>query len=42
MESIAPAPAAPYLALAEVSRIIASRRTLSDLFHDLAEHLPAS
>src|SRR5499427_8797718 len=39
MESIAPAPAAPYLALTEVARIIASRRTLSDLFHDLAEHL---
>src|SRR2546425_5941715 len=39
MESIAHAPAAPYLALTEVSRIIASRRTLSDLFHDLAEHL---
>ena len=39
MESIAPAPAASYLALTEVSRIIASRRTLSDLFHDLAEHL---
>ena len=39
MESIARAPAAPYLALIEVARIIASRRTLSDLFHDLAEHL---
>src|SRR5262252_2973995 len=39
MESITLAPAAPYLALTEVSRIIASRRTLSDLFHDLAEHL---
>jgi formate hydrogenlyase transcriptional activator len=39
MESVAHAPAEPYLALTEVSRIIASRRTLSDLFSDLAEHL---
>ena len=39
MESVAHTPAEPYLALIEVSRIIASRRTLSDLFHDLSEHL---
>jgi PAS domain S-box-containing protein len=39
MQSVAHTPAEPYLALIEVSRIIASRRTLSDLFHDLSEHL---
>jgi hypothetical protein len=39
MESVAHTPAEPYLALIEVSRIIASWRTLSDLFHDLSEHL---
>jgi formate hydrogenlyase transcriptional activator len=39
MQSVAHTPAEPYLALIEVSRIIASQRTLSDLFHDLAAHL---
>src|SRR2546425_10242814 len=39
MESVAHAPTEPYLALIEAHRLIASRPTLSDLFHDLAEHL---
>ena len=42
MESVTHTPAEPYLALIEVYRIIASRQTLSDLFHDLSEHLTAS
>jgi formate hydrogenlyase transcriptional activator len=39
MESTAHIPAEQCLTLNEVSRIIASRRNLSDLFHDLAERL---
>jgi formate hydrogenlyase transcriptional activator len=39
MESTAQIPAEQCLTLNEVSRIIASRRNLSDLFHDLAERL---
>src|SRR5918996_579691 len=39
METTLPFPVEQYLALNEVSRIIASRRNLSELFHDLAERL---
>jgi formate hydrogenlyase transcriptional activator len=39
MEPITHSPVEQYLALVDVSRVIASRRNLGDLFHDLTERL---